>query len=220
MRETENISYAQLSRDNYIEAMRRGNIQSSETLTEFARTGNLSALGPAVIVKLRQQAKTACHLLLVMEREGASRESLEECLEVMPASLQHFMEAYFGWREVSSGEMQACQFLREVFLACGQAHQLKRYVKLVHEFPELLLETAGSLLADGQYVMALEMYQAVPPEQIEEQERCRQMGICAYYGSRFQQAKEHLQRALDLGAESPEISTLLKWIHESEAKHR
>ncbi len=220
MVESENVSYANLSRDSYFEAMRQGQVQTLDMLKESAKAGNLEELGPAVVVKLRQQAKTACHLLLVMEREGASRESMEECLAVMPASLKLFMEAYLGWREVEPGEIQACHFLREVFLSCAQPHQLKRYVKLVHEFPDLLKETAGILLEDGQYVLALEMYQRVPEAQLTEKDRSHLAGVCAYHSGRFQAAEELLRRALDLGDESPEIPLFLKWIHESEAKRR
>ncbi len=220
MLESENVSYAKLSRESYIDAVRRGQVQSLEMLKESARAGNLEELGPGVVVKLRQQAKTACHLLLVMEREGVSRENLEECLVVMPASLKLFMEAYFGWRKAGPEEMQACHFLREVFLACAQPHQLKRYVKLVHEFPDLLKETAGILLEEGHYVLALEMYQSVPTGQLSEKDRSHMVGLCAYQSGRFPIAEEQLQRALDLGDESPEIPLFLKWIHESEAKRR
>lgn len=97
MLEKENISYAELSRNDYISAMRQDARLEPEALLEMAQNRDFAALGPAVVMRLRQQAQMACRLLLQMEREGvASKESMEECLDVMPASLKRFMQAYFG----------------------------------------------------------------------------------------------------------------------------
>lgn len=221
MQERENISYAELSREDYIAAVQQGSSIDPAMLTEFAKSGNFEALGPAVVTKLRQQAKTACRLLLQMEREGvADRESMEACLNCLPASLKLFMVAYLGHATPEPDALQACRFLREVFLGCAGQQQLKRYAKLVHCFPELLLETAEIFLKEGHYVMALEMYQAVPGDGITERERCYHVGTCAYYSGRLDLARENLQRAGELGDDSPEIPVFLQWIEESEAKHR
>ena len=221
MLERENISYAELSREDYINVMREGVSMEPEALMAAAKKRDFETLGPAVVMRLRQQAQTACRLLLQMEREGiASGQSMEECLGVMPASLKRFMRAYFGWGEAGPGEMQACQFLRETFLSCAQHQQLKRYAKLVHQYPDLLLESAGIFLQDGQYDLAMEMYQAVPDRQISERDRCHAVGSCAYQCGKFETAKENLRRAMELGDESPEISIFLQWIEESEAKHK
>lgn len=221
MQERENISYAELSREDYIHVMQQGTILLRETLLELAKNRDFAMLGPAVIMRLRQQAITACRLLLQMEREGAiARRRMEECLEVMPASLKRFMQAYFGWGEIKGTEVQACQFLRETFLICAQQHQLKRYVKLVYHFPELIPETAELFMKHKHYVMALEMYEAVSDQQMTELARLQAMGRCAYYSGRFDQAKEYLQRSRELGDDSPEIPIFLQWIEESEAKHK
>ena len=221
MLEKENVSYAELSRESYIAAMKQGNVPEQETLVELAKNRDFAALGPAVVMRLRQQAQLACRLLLKMEQEGtASGQSMEECLEIMPASLSRFMRAYLGWSEVAETELQACQFLREVFLVCAQPHQLKRYAKLAHCFPELLPETAAIFSREGHYVMALEMYQAMGEGQMPEVEHCYAMGCCAYHSGRFELAKENLQRSKELGNDSPEIPIFLQWIEESEAKHR
>ena len=221
MLEKENVSYAELSRESYIAVMKQGAVLEPEALMELARNRDFTALGPAVIMRLRQQAQMACRLLLQMEQEGmASKQNMEECLELMPASLNRFMRAYFGWSELTGTEAQACQFLREVFLACAQPHQLKRYVKLVYDFPELLMETAAIFLQEGHYVMALELYQAMSAQQMPERERCYAIGCCAYYSGKFDIAKENLQRSHELGNDSPEIPIFLQWIEESEAKHQ
>ena len=221
MLEKENVSYAELSRENYISIMRQGTVLEPEALMELAQKRDFASLGPAVVMRLRQQAKTACQVLLQMEQEGMdSKQSMNECLEVMPASLHRFMQAYFGWSELTGAEVQACQFLREVFLACAQPHQLKRYAKLVYDFPELLMETAAIFSQEGHYVMALEMYQAMPAQQMPERDRCYAIGSCAYYSGRFDIAKENLQRSRELGNDSPEIPIFLRWIEESEAKHK
>ena len=221
VRERENISYAELSREDYIHVMKQGTVMPRETLLELAKNRDFSAVGPAVIMRLRQQAITACRLLLQMERDGAvARKSLEECLKLMPLPLKRFMLAYFGWGEIEGSEVQACQFLRETFLICAQQHQLKRYAKLVYHFPELLQETAELFMKHGHYVMALEMYEAVSDQQMTELARLQVMGRCAYYSGRFDRAKEYLQRLRELGDDSPEIPIFLRWIEESEAKHR
>lgn len=221
VQENENISYAELSSEDYITAVQRGNRIETATLKEYAKTGNFEALGPAVVVKLRQNAKTACRLLLQMEREGVDdRSVMDDCLDTMPASLKKFMAAFLGHVNPEREELQACRFLREVFMGCAGQQQLKRYASMVHCYPELLLETAELFLKEGHYVMALEMYQAVPETAITERERCLAVGTCAYYSSRFELAKENLRRAGELGDNSPEISVFLRWIEDSEAKHR
>lgn len=218
--ERENTSYAELSSEDYVTAVQRGKIVDTATLVEYAKTGNYEALGPAVVAKLRQHARTACRLLLQMEREViADKVSVEDCLSSLPASLNRFMRAYLGHNDPKPEDMQACRFLREVFIGCAGQEQLKRYVKLVHCFPELLLETAEIFLKEGHYVMALEMYKAVPDNKITERERCYGVGTCAYYSSRFDLAKENLRRAKELGDNSPEIPIFLQWIEDSEVKH-
>ncbi len=221
MQENENISYAELSRADYITAVQQSsNIETSE-LMEMAKSENHGTLGPAVVAKMRQNARTACRLFLQMESEGtADRKSMEECLQLMPAPLMRFMEAYYGKGEAGSDEMQACRFLREVFLACSRPHQLKRYAKLVHSFPEILPETAEIFLKEGHYVLAMEMYQDVPDDKISELDKCHAIGTCAYYSGKFDIASENLKRAMELGDDSPELPIFLQWIEESEAKHR
>ena len=70
MLEKENVSYAELSRENYISIMRQGTVLEPEALMELAQKRDFASLGPAVVMRLRQQAKTACQVLLQMEQEA------------------------------------------------------------------------------------------------------------------------------------------------------